>query len=214
MAEKTITTRSRILSVGTNLLSTSGFSGITVGALAQKSGMSKSGFFAHFGSKAELQLKLLENAAELAQRYVIAPSMSSPKGLARFMALVRNWFGWSTKAGLDGGCPVAAGIFELDDSEGPVRDKLLQMEKLWRELLAAQVTDAVALGELVVDLDVDQFIWELCGIYLSHHASVRFVRDPKAEERANIAVEALLMRATPAAQRVTKSLTSARQRTK
>ena len=187
-------TRSRILDVGTNLLTTAGLSGVTIGTLAQQSGMSKSGFFAHFGSKEELQLKLLENAGRIAQEGVIAPSMQSPKGLARLRSLFQNWLGWTTKAGLDGGCPVAAGMFELDDSEGPVRDTLLQMERFWRKLLAAQVADAVAVGELATDLDIDQFVWELCGIYLSHHASARFVRDPVAGKRANIAFEALLKR--------------------
>ncbi len=188
-------TRSRILDVGTNLLTTAGLSGVTIGTLAQQAGMSKSGFFAHFGSKEELQLKLLENAGRIAQERVVAPSMRRPKGLARLRSLFRNWLGWTAKAGLDGGCPVAAGMFELDDSAGPVRDALLQMEEFWRKLLAAQVTDAVAEGEFASDLDIDQFVWELCGIYLSHHASARFVRDPAADERANTAFEALLERA-------------------
>ena len=159
--------------------------------------MSKSGFFAHFGSKEELELKLLANAAEIAREHVVAPSMKRPKGLTRLRALVRNWFGWTARAGLEGGCPVAAGLFELDDSEGPVRDKLLEMEQFWRGLLAAQVADAIALGQLKADLDVEQFVWELCGIYLSHHASARFVRDPKADGRARVAFEALLRRAKP-----------------
>jgi AcrR family transcriptional regulator len=197
MAKKALPTHSRILYVGTNLLTTAGFSGVTIGTLAQQSGMSKSGFFAHFGSKEELQLKLLENAAEIAREHVVAPCMGRPKGVARLTALVRNWFGWTTKAGLDGGCPVAAGMFELDDSEGPVRERLLQMESFWRGLLAAQVADAVALGELAADLDIGQFVWELCGIYLSHHASVRFVRDPKADKRAELAFKMLLKRAQP-----------------
>jgi AcrR family transcriptional regulator len=188
-------TRLRLLEAGTNLLTTAGFSGLTVGTLAERAGMSKSGFFAHFGSKEELQIKLLENAAEIAREHVIAPSMKRPKGLARLRALVRNWFGWTTRAGLEGGCPVAAGLFELDDSVGPVRDRLFEMEKFWRGLLAAQVADAVKLGQLRSSLDIDQFVWELCGIYLSHHASARFVRDPKADKRAQVAFDALLARA-------------------
>jgi AcrR family transcriptional regulator len=214
VAQEAPPTRSRILQVGTNLLTTAGLSGVTIGTLAQKSGMSKSGFFAHFGSKEELQLRLLETAAEIAREHVIAPCMESPKGVARLRALVRNWLGWTTKAGLDGGCPVAAGMFELDDREGLVRERLLQMESFWRGLLTAQVADAVALGELAADLDIDQFVWELCGIYLSHHASARFVRDPKADERAELAFEALLKRAQSSPREISKRPAGSRKRRK
>ncbi len=191
------TTRDRILGSGANLLSKSGLGGVTVGALAELTGMSKSGLFAHFGSKDELQIQLLERSAEIAAKFVIGPAMAAPEGLPRLRALVQNWLGWSRKAGLDGGCPVAAGLFELDDSEGPVRDRLLQMEKAWRDLLGGLVKRAMDLDHLRKDLDIDQFVWELCGIYLSHHASARFVRDRKANARAAVALDALYGRALP-----------------
>jgi AcrR family transcriptional regulator len=198
MSASQLTTRERILGSGANLLSKSGLGGVTVGALAELTGMSKSGLFAHFGSKDELQISLLERSTEIAGRFVVGPAMAAPEGLPRLKALVQNWLGWSKKAGLDGGCPVAAGLFELDDSEGPVRDRLLQMEKTWRDLLVQLVRRAMELDHLRKDLDVDQFVWELCGIYLSHHASARFVRDRKADARAGIAFDALLVRALPA----------------
>jgi len=190
-------TRSRILESGVNLLSTSGLAGVTLGTLAERTGMSKSGLFAHFKSKEEVQLQLLEHTARIAGEMVVAPSMRAPEGLPRFKALVRNWLGWTAKAGLAGGCPVAAGIFELDDVDGPVRERLLELEKSWRSLLGQNVSRAMELGHLRADLDVEQFIWELCGIYLSHHASLRFVRDPKADKYARVAFEALLERALP-----------------
>jgi AcrR family transcriptional regulator len=192
-------TKERILDSGANLLSKAGMTGVTVGSLAELTGMSKSGLFAHFKSKDELQIRLLERSIEIAAKHVIAPSMAAPEGLPRLKALVQNWLGWSQKAGLDGGCPVAAGLFELDDDEGPVRDCLLQMESKWRNLLGQMVKRAIELGQLRHELDVDQFVWELCGIYLSHHASLRFVRDKKADVRAATAFEALLARATPVA---------------
>jgi AcrR family transcriptional regulator len=193
--KKSISTRSRILEEGTNLLSVSGLSGVTIGALAEQTGMSKSGLFAHFGSKEEVQLALLENTARIAEKHVVAPALRAKEGLPRLKALVRNWLGWTSRAGLAGGCPVAAGIFELDDSDGPVRKRLLQMESSWREFLGQHVKRAVQLGHLRRALDVEQFVWELCGIYLTHHASVRFVRDPKADARARTAFAALLERA-------------------
>ncbi len=184
----------RILECGTDLLSTCGFAGVTLGVLAEETGMSKSGLFAHFRSKEELQLRLLENTARIAGERVIAPAMKVADGLPRLEAIVKNWLGWTAKAGLSGGCAVAAGMFELDDREGPVRDRLLTMEKFWRNLLAQQVARAVELNHFSAGLDVDQFVWELCGIYLSHHASLRFVRDKDADRRAHLAFDMLVAR--------------------
>ena len=195
--KKSVATRVRILEAGANLLSTTGFSGVTLGALAAQTRLSKSGLFAHFRSKEEVQIALLERTAQIARQHVIAPALQEPEGLPRLKALVRNWLGWSARAGLDGGCAVAAGIFELDDCEGPVRDHLLAMEKAWRALLADLVRKAVHMGQLRSDLDAEQFVWELCGIYLSHHAAARFVRDQDADARARFALDALFQRAAP-----------------
>jgi AcrR family transcriptional regulator len=195
MATTNPATRDRILEHGLDLLSAVGLSGVTLGVLAADVGMSKSGLFAHFRSKEAVQLALLRQMAQLANAVVVAPALEQPPGLARLTTLVENWLGWSRKAGLRGGCPVAAALFELDDIDGDVRAEVVAMEGRWRELLKALVCEAVASRELSVDLDVDQFVWELCGIYLSHHASSRFLRDPGADRRALTAFEALLRRA-------------------
>jgi len=92
-------------------------------------------------------------------------------------------------------------MFELDDVEGPVRDKVQRLEAEWRGVLAQLVREAVGTGELREDLDVEQFVWELCGIYLGHHVSTRFVRDPSADARGATAWAALLDRARPTATR-------------
>jgi AcrR family transcriptional regulator len=190
-------TRERILHQGLALMSQSGLAGVTLGVLAEQVGMSKSGLFAHFRSKEGVQIELLTHMAEFALARVIAPSMSAAEGLPRLRALVANWLGWAQRAGLPGGCPVAAGLFEFDDIEGRVRNKILEMEGEFRGLLTGLVRRAVALGHLRRDLDVDQFVWELCGIYLGHHAAHRFLRAADAATRANTAFEALLARATP-----------------
>jgi hypothetical protein len=89
----------------------------------------------------------------------------------------------------------------LDDVESLVRDKVVQMEAGWRALLGQFVIEAQRTGELRADLDVEQFVWELCGIYLSHHVAARFVRDASADQRAGVAVQSLLARACePASQ--------------
>jgi AcrR family transcriptional regulator len=180
-------------------MSQSGLSGVTLGVLADQVGMSKSGLFAHFRSKEDAQIELLTHMAEFAAEHVVKPSTAAGEGLPRLRALVRNWFGWAQRAGLPGGCPVAAGLFEFDDVEGRVRNKILQMEGQWRQLLTQLVQRSVDLGHLRRDLDVDQFVWELSGIYLGHHAAHRFLRASDADSRAQTAFKALLDRAMPKA---------------
>lgn len=176
-------------------MSQAGLSGVTLGVLADQVGMSKSGLFAHFHSKEEVQIELLQYMAEFAAARVVAPAMKVEEGLPRLKALVANWFGWTQRAGLPGGCPVAAGLFEFDDLQGPVRNKILEMEREWRGLLIELVRQAVDQGHLRCDLDLEQFVWELCGIYLSHHAAYRFLQSADANRRARTAFEALLERA-------------------
>src|SRR6202030_1346405 len=176
------------------LLSASGFAGVTIGVLANHVGMSKSGLFAHFKSKEDIDIALLERLADVAHKHVVVPAMRAQEGLSRLTALVETWFGWSTKAGLVGGCPAAAGMFELDDVEGPVRDKLLELEKQWDEILKQFIVESIAAGDLRPDLDIDQFIWELMGFYLNHHASRRFMRNRDANMRARKAFQGLIDR--------------------
>lgn len=195
MARKQGNTGEKLLDRGLRLLSQAGLNGVTLGRLAQQVGMSKSGVFAHFTSIADVQIALLDYSAQFAAPRVIEPALRQPAGLPRLKALVQNWLGWAGRAGLPGGCPLAAAMFELDDVDSPVRDKVLQMEASWRELLAQLVREAIDASQLRADLDVDQFVWELCGIYLSHHVATRFVRDPSADARGQTAFEALLERA-------------------
>jgi AcrR family transcriptional regulator len=190
-------TREKILQEGLALMSQAGLNGVTLGVLADEVGMSKSGLFAHFHSKEEVQIELLEHMAAFARERVIQPSTNESEGLPRLQALVRNWFGWAQRAGLPGGCPVAAGLFEFDDVEGRVRNKILEMEGAFRRILTGLVERTVALGHFRHDFDVEQFVWELCGIYLGHHAAHRFLRSGDADSRAQTAFQALVERALP-----------------
>lgn len=191
-------TRERILQHGLALMSQEGLAGVTLGQLAERVGMSKSGVFAHFRSKDEVQIGLLEDSTRLATLSVVEPALREPEGLPRLEALMSHWLGWAQRAGLPGGCPVAAAMFELDDVEGAVREKVLAMEAEWRSLLRQIVRQAVDLKHLREDLDVDQFVWELCGIYLSHHVAHRFLRYADADVRARTAFQTLVERARPA----------------
>jgi AcrR family transcriptional regulator len=197
MSTKGDTTRGRLLAAGLDTISVDGLSGITLGSLASTAGLSKSGLFAHFASKEDLQLQLLDEMTRVAQANVVGPSMTTPPGLPRLRALFERWLGWPSKAGLSGGCPIAAAIFEVDDLDGPVRDRVVELDAHWRALLTSLVTEAVKAGHLARKLDVQQFVWEMSGIYLAHHASSRLGRDPISRRRALTAFAALLERAGP-----------------
>lgn len=200
----TISTKARLIESGLNVLNIKGLGGLSLGRVAQAAGLSKSGLFAHVRSKDQLSIELLDAGARLAEQNVVAPAMQKPDGLVRLLTLIEHWLGWSARAGLSGGCPIAAALFELDDDEGPVRHHVAMLEMRWRSLLLALADEAIARDELRADLDRDQFVWELCGIYLSHHASYRFLRDPTADQRARRAVDDLVERAGGASQARTK----------
>jgi AcrR family transcriptional regulator len=172
--------REMLLSVGLDLMSVRGVSGVTLGQLATGSAMSKSGLFAHFRSKEQLQIDLLDKMAEVADCVV-----------------VNLWFGWPHRAGLSGGCPIAAALFELDDLEGGVRAHAQKLEARWRDLLEQLVREAIEEGHLSAETDVKQSVWELLGIYLSHHVSSRFLRDEDASSRAERAFAGLVKRMQP-----------------
>lgn len=188
------TTRDKVIEAGLQTLSEGGLAAVTIGRLAETTRLSKSGLFAHFRSREALTIALLEAAESLGRRHVVEPAMRNPEGLPRLIALMGLWFGWSARAGLRGGCPLAAAIFELDDIAGELRDHLAAMDQKWRTVLRAQVREAIDLGHLDKAVDVDQVVWELCGIYLAHHSSMRFHRDPQADRRAQTALVALLRR--------------------
>jgi AcrR family transcriptional regulator len=195
MSTKGEITRGRLLAIGVNTISVEGLTGLTLGGLAAEAGVSKSGLFAHFASKEDLQLSILDEAVRLAGTQVVAPAMQVEPGLPRLRAVVENWLGWSARCGLRGGCPMAAAVFELDDLSGAIREAVVAREAAWRGFLTGLVGEAVQCGHLPNTVDVDQFVWELFGIYLSHHTSSRFLRDPQARDRAVRAFAALVQRA-------------------
>jgi AcrR family transcriptional regulator len=195
---KSDSTHQRILGRGLEIVSERGLAGVSLGGLAERAELSKSGLFAHFRSKEELQIELLRAAEEALRREVVLPAMEEPEGLPRLRALVGRWLGWASRSGLPGGCPLYGAAFELDDAEeGPVRDYLAQSQRGWSGMLVGLVNEAMALGQLRDDLDAVQFVWELNGVYLSHHVSQRLTRDPEADVRALAAFETLVASSHP-----------------
>ena len=148
---KGATTREAILARSYAMACVSGLEGLTIGALAEQVGMSKSGVFAHFGSREDLQLATLDVAGQRFLQHVLVPALQAPRGLARLRTIMRNWFDW-VRHEQDGGCLFLAAASEFDDRPGAVRDRLLRHETEWREQLARAVQLAMDLNELEASL--------------------------------------------------------------
>lgn len=184
-------TRAAILDEAVQVASKTGFGGLSIGQLADITSMSKSGLFAHFRSKEQLQLQTLERAREKFVDVVVRPTLRSPRGEARLRSLLDNWLVWAREA-LTGGCIFIAASAELDDEPGLLRDALVQDQRDWLELLATIAGTAVSEGEFDPELDLEQFAFELHGLMLAHHHAARLLRDQRAEQRTRTAFEALV----------------------
>jgi AcrR family transcriptional regulator len=191
-ASRRASTHDRILTQGLDILSQVGFSGVTLGILAQRVGISKSGLFAHFKSIEQVQLAILQHMMDVWTANVLAPSMRADKGLPRLSSYFLHWLGWTSKAGLSGGCPLAAALFELDDKQGPLRITVAIKQKQWHGVLVELIEEAIHSGHLSRDVSVPQLTCEIWGIYLTHHVSARFLRDNQANEQAQSAFERLI----------------------
>jgi AcrR family transcriptional regulator len=155
--------------------------------------MSKSGLFAHFRSKEQLQLQVLAEARQRFIEMVIAPAMQKPRGEARlrsiFESTMKQW-----EEDLPGGCIFHAVSAELDDQPGPARDYLVETQRDYADTLRRAAEIAVEEGEFRKDLDLDQFVFELGSITAAHHHFGRLLGDPEADQRARKMFEGLLAR--------------------
>ena len=188
-------TRSAILDRGARLASEVGLSGLTIGRLARDLRLSKSGLFAHFRSKEALQVQVLEAAAERFVDTVVRPALAAPRGQRRLRALFDRWLAWSGASELPGGCLFVAAAVELDDRPGPVRERLVALQREWLDVIARVAAGAVTQGEFRRDIDPEQLAHEIYGIMLGHHHASRLLRQPRAEAMTRTAFEALLERA-------------------
>jgi len=184
-------TKSAILDEAVDIASQVGFNALTIGQLAESTGMSKSGLFAHFRSKEALQLETLERGRERFTDLVIRPTLATPRGIARVRALLDNWLVWETEA-LQGGCIFVTGSIEYDDRPGPMRDALVRSQLDWGEFIAIVAGTGVSEGDFRVDLDTEQFAFTLQGLMYAYHHTARLLRDPKALDRTRRAAEQLL----------------------
>lgn len=184
-------TRQAIVEHAARMASRVGLEGVTIGALADELELSKSGLFAHFKSKEALQLQVLEFGIARFVETVIKPGLAAPRGEKRVKALFEHWMEWPKSSGL-AGCMFVALATELDDQPGPVRERLVQSQKEWLDVIATAVRTGVTQGDFRRDLDAGQFAHELYGIMLAGHHAARLLRSRGAVERTRRAFARLL----------------------
>ena len=186
-------TKRAIVDQALELASTVGLDKLTIGALAGATGMSKSGLFAHFRSKEQLQLQVLVQARQRFIEIVLTPAFKKPRGEARLRSIFKNTLKqWENE--LPGGCIFHAVSAELDDQPGPARDYLVQTQRDHAETLRRAGEIAVEEGDFRKGLDLDQFVFELGSITAAYHHFGRLLGDPGAEQRARKMFEGLLAR--------------------
>jgi AcrR family transcriptional regulator len=184
-------TRATILDAALALASQMGLEGLSIGALAEVTRMSKSGVFAHFGSREELQICVVREYHAKFEEEVFVPAMREPRGLPRLRALFDRWVR-RVSVEIDSGCIYISGAVEFDDRPGPVRDALVTMVQTWQHALERAIHIAVAEGHLRADTEPAQMLFEVHGLILALHHDARFLRNPGAVERARAGFQRVL----------------------
>ena len=182
-------TRQAILERAFELANVVGVTGLSIGRLAEATGLSKSGLFAHFGSKEALEVAVVEEASRQFVQAVMVPALREARGEPRVRALFEHWVVWGQRPG---GCFFVGASAELDDRTGPARDALVRACNDWVDEIAKAVRIAIREGHFRSDTDPDQLAFEIYGIMNSMHLFHRFLREPTALERTRAAFERLL----------------------
>lgn len=180
-------TREAIIDRAHEIARCTGLEGLSIGPLAQAVGMSKSGVFAHFGSREDLQLAVLEEAARRFGESVLVPALSQPRGLPRLRAVMRHWFEW-VRGNSTGGCVLLASVAEYDDRPGPLRDMVVANEQRWRDALRRAIDQAIECGHLRAG-DADQYVFELYALPLAVHHQAGLFGEDVATRHGEQAVE-------------------------
>ena len=191
-------TRAAILDAALTLASHMGLEGLSIGALAEVTGMSKSGVFAHFGSREELQISVIREYHARFEDEVFYPAIREPRGLPRLRALFERWVR-RVSVELDSGCIYISGAVEFDDRPGPVRDALVEMVRTWHAALERAIRVAIDQGHLRADTDPAQMLFEIHGLILALHHDARFLRNEGTLARARTGFERVVADYLPAA---------------
>ena len=190
--ERSELTLAAILDTSLAMAAAEGLDSLTIGEVAKRLGLSKSGVFSRVGSREALQSAVIDEYGRRFLQDVFTPAMREPRGLPRLNAIMRLWLQRARDVEIRSGCLYCAGAFEFDDREGPLRDLLLTHVLRWRAALKRTVLQAIEAGHLVDDLDPDQLVFELDGLFVSLMREARFLRDPRAADRCWTAYERLI----------------------
>ncbi|MBI2746834.1 MAG: TetR/AcrR family transcriptional regulator [Burkholderiales bacterium] len=185
-------TRTAIIGAALDLACEQGLEAISLQVVADRIGLSKSGVFSRVGSREALQKVVIEEYGRQFLAEVFVPAMQAPKGLPRLKAIVERWLVRMREVEVQKGCLYTAGAFELDDRDGELRDFLLQQVAAWRSTLRRTVLQAVEAGHLRADTDPEQLVGELSNMAIGLLHDARFLRDPRAAERAQATWQRLL----------------------
>ncbi|WP_353235151.1 TetR/AcrR family transcriptional regulator [Diaphorobacter ruginosibacter] len=186
-------TKATIVDAALGLATHIGLEGLSIGALADVTNMSKSGVFAHFGSREELQISVIREYHARFEQEVFYPAMAAPRGISRLRALFDNWMK-RTSIELDSGCIYISGAVEFDDRSGPVRDALANSVLTWYAAVRRAIEQCVECGQLKPDVDASQMLFEIHGLILALHYEARFLRMPGSIKRALGGFDSILER--------------------
>lgn len=185
-------TLTAILDTALEMAAADGLESLTIGEVAKRLGLSKSGVFSRIGSREALQKAVIEEYDRRFLQDVFVPAMREPRGLPRLNAIMRLWLQRARDVEIRTGCIYCAGAFEFDDREGPLRDLLLDGTMRWRAALRRTVIQAIEEGHLNPDTDAEQLVYELDGLFVALMREARFLRDPKAADRAWLAYQRMV----------------------
>jgi AcrR family transcriptional regulator len=190
--ERSGLTLTAILDTALKMAATDGLESLTVGEVAKRLGLSKSGVFSRIGSREALQKAVIEEYDRRFMQDVFVPAMRELRGLPRLNAIMRLWLSRARDVEIRDGCIYCAGAFEFDDRDGPLRDLLLEGILRWRSALKRSVIQAIDAGHLKGDTDADQLVFELDGLFVALMRDARFLRDPRAADRAWTAYQRII----------------------
>lgn len=185
-------TKNKILEKAAGLASICGLEEMSIGNLAKATGLSKSGLFAHFNSKENLQTQVIQWVAEMFAEQVMRPSFKEPRGIPRIRAIFENWKDWIDGCCLPGGCVMIASSTEFSDRPGAVRDEIVSMMDQLLKSLTHTAKIAIEEGHFKADTDPRQFAFEFESLLHGYHLLQRLLKDPDARERSDLALERLL----------------------
>ncbi len=184
-------TRAAILDVSLALAASKGLEGLTIGTIAERMRMSKSGIFAHFGSREELQVEVVREYFRRFESSIFQPALREPRGLPRLQRMLDLWM-QSRIRELNSGCMFIAGAVEFDDFPGAVRDELANSVQIWRAALSRAIEQALEVGDLKKQCKPDLMLFQIYSFVLGLHHDVRFLKQPASIKLAQQSIQKVI----------------------